>query len=61
METRLAQVFNTMIGQASSLTVNFASVPASDRAPHSCVTISMIFKDATGYTFPFYVLIYVCY
>lgn len=48
-ETRLAKVFNTMTGQASSLTVNSAFVLVSDHAPQSCVTTSMTFRDATGY------------
>lgn len=64
METRLAKVFNTMTGQASSLTVNSVFVLVlPDQKPDRCVTTSMTFRDATGYAFffSFRVLIYVCY
>ena len=56
METRSAEIFNTMTGLASSLTVNSAFVLVSDHAPHSCVTTSMTFRDATGYTLSFHAL-----
>jgi hypothetical protein len=56
METPLAQVFNTMTGQASSLTPNSAFVLASDQGLHSCATTSTTFRDVIGCVFSFLVL-----
>ena len=56
METGLAQVHNTMTGQALSLTPNSACVLASEKMPQHCATISMTFRDVNGYVFSLLVL-----